>query len=69
MNFAKFLRTPFLQNTSGQLLLEDAKKAKENAESTGFLSDGVFSDGLNSPECAKILMNYLKNLEKKNSLF
>ena len=24
MNFAKFLRTPFLQSTSGQLLLEEA---------------------------------------------
>ena len=27
---------------------EDAKKVKENNESTGFLSDKVFSDGLNS---------------------
>ena len=29
---------------------EDAKKVKENAESTGSLSDKVFSDHLNSPE-------------------
>ena len=30
---------------------EDAKKVKENAESTGSLSDEVISDELNSPEC------------------
>ena len=29
---------------------EDAKKVKENAESTGSLSDEVFGDRLNSPE-------------------
>ena len=28
MNFAKFLRTPFLQNTSRRLLLDVAKTAK-----------------------------------------
>ena len=43
---------------------EDAKKVKENAESTGFSSDEVFSDGLNSLECAKILVNYLRNNRK-----
>ena len=36
---------------------EDVKKVKENAESTGCLSDEVFSNGLNSPECEKILAN------------
>ena len=36
---------------------EDAKKVKENAE--------VFSDGLNSPECAKILVNCLRNIENQ----
>ena len=41
---------------------EDAKKVKENAESTGSLSNEVFSNGLNSPECAKIL----ENIEKRN---
>ena len=44
---------------------EDAKKVKENAESTGSLSDEVFSNGLNSPECAKILVNCLRNTENQ----
>ena len=44
---------------------EDAKKVKESAERTGSLSDEVFSDGLNSPECAKILLNCLRNIEKQ----
>ena len=43
---------------------EDAKKIKEGAENTGFLSDEVFRDGSNSPECAEILVNCLKNIEK-----
>ena len=31
MNFVKFLRTPFLQNTSGQLLLnKHANKCEQN---------------------------------------
>ena len=42
---------------------EDAKKVKENAESTGSLSDEVFSDGLNPPENAKILVNCSRNIE------
>ena len=44
---------------------EDAKKSKENTESTGSLSDEVFNDGLNSPECAKILLNCLRNIENE----
>ena len=44
---------------------EDAKKVEENAESTGSLSDEVFSDGLNSPECSKILVNCLRNIENQ----
>ena len=44
---------------------EDPKKVKGNAESTGFLSDEVFSDFLNSPECTKILVNCLKNIENQ----
>ena len=44
---------------------EDAKKVKENAESTGSLSDEVFSNGLNSPECAKILLNCVRNIENQ----
>ena len=42
---------------------EDAKKVKEYAESTGYLSDEVFSDGRNSPEYAKILVNCSRNIE------
>ena len=34
MNFAKFLRTPFLQNTSGRLLLK--KKIENNIDESGF---------------------------------
>ena len=44
---------------------EDAKKVKENAESTATLSDEVFSDGLNSLECANILVNCLRNIENQ----
>ena len=44
---------------------EDAKKVKQKAESTASLSDEVFSDGLNSPECAKILVNCLRNIESQ----
>ena len=44
---------------------EDAKKVKENAESTASLSDEVFSDRLNSPECANILVKCLRNIENK----
>ena len=44
---------------------EDARKIKENAESTGSLSDEVFSDGLIHPECAKVLVNYLRNIENQ----
>ena len=44
---------------------EDAKKVKENAGSTWSLSVEVFSNGLNSPECAKILANCLWNIENQ----
>ena len=44
---------------------DDAKKVKENTESTGSLSDEVFGDGLNSPECAKILVNCLRNIDNQ----
>ena len=48
---------------------EDAKKVKENAESTGSLSDEVFNDGLNLPECAKILVNCLRNIENQVKVY
>ena len=44
---------------------KDAKKVNENDESTGFLSEEVFSDGVNSQECAKILVNCLRNIENQ----
>ena len=45
---------------------EDAKKVKKNnAESAGSLSDEVFSDALNSSECAKIFVNCLRNIENQ----
>ena len=45
---------------------EDAKKVKKkNAESTGSLTDEVFSNGLNSPESAKILENCLRNIKNQ----
>ena len=43
----------------------DTKKVKETAKSTFSLSDEVFSDGLNSSECAKILLNCLRNIENQ----
>ena len=45
--------------------VEDANQVKENVESTCSLSDEVFSDGVNSPECAKILVNGLRNVENQ----
>ena len=41
---------------------EDSKKHRENSASFSSLPD-VFSDGFNSPECAKILINCLKSIE------
>ena len=42
---------------------EDSKKHRENSNSASSLPDDVFSDGFNSPECTKILINCLKSLE------
>ena len=42
---------------------KDGKNIKENSESPGSLSDEVFSDGLNSPECAKVVVQFLRNIE------
>ena len=44
---------------------EDANKIKENAKSTGSLSNEIFSDNLNIPECPKILVNCLRDIEKQ----
>ena len=38
VNFAKFLRTPFLQNTSGRLLLK--KKIENNTDESDFSEKG-----------------------------
>ena len=37
-----------------------SKKLIENSDNVGSLTDDVFSDNFNSPECAKVLVNYLK---------
>ena len=44
---------------------KNRKKVKENAESTASLSDELFSYGFNSPECVKILVNCLRNIENQ----
>ena len=43
---------------------EDSKKVKES-DSLSSLPDKVFSDGLNSPELAKLLINFLKSIENQ----
>ena len=42
---------------------EDSKKHRENSDSASSLPDDVFSEGFNSPECAKVLINCLKSVE------
>ena len=42
---------------------EDSKKVKESDKS--FLPEETFSDGLNSPELAKLLVNCLKSIENQ----
>ena len=43
---------------------EDSKKVNES-DSLSSLPDKVFSDGLNSPELAKLLVNSLKSIENQ----
>ena len=43
---------------------EDSNKVKEG-DSLSSLPDEVFSDGLNSPELAKLLINCLKSIENQ----
>ena len=47
---------------------EDSKKVKEN-DSLSSLPDEVFSDGLNSPELPKLLVNCLKSIENQKGAF
>ena len=42
---------------------EDSKKHRENSDSASSLPDDVFSEGFDSPECGKILINCLKSVE------
>ena len=42
---------------------DDSKKVKEQYESINSMPDDVFTDGLSSPNCAKILINCLRNIE------
>ena len=44
--------------------VEDSKKVKES-DSLSSLPDEVFSDGLNSPELAKLLINCSKSIENQ----
>ena len=43
---------------------EDSKKVKKS-NSLSSLPDKVFSDGLNSPDLAKLLLNCLKSIENR----
>ena len=47
---------------------EDSKKVKEN-DSLSSLPDEVFSDGLNSLELPKLLVNCLKSIENQKGAF
>ena len=60
-----FLRNKKTDLSDKSRNVEDAKKVKKSAESTGSLTDEVFSDGLNSPESAKILENCLRNIKNQ----
>ena len=42
---------------------EDSKKKTENNVSASSLPNAVFGDGYNLPECAKLLVNFLKSIE------
>ena len=42
---------------------EDSKKHRDNSDSGSSLPHDAFSDGFNSPECAKILINCLKSIQ------
>ena len=42
---------------------DDSQKVKEQYESINSMPDDVFTDGLSSPNCAKILINCLRNIE------
>ena len=43
---------------------EDSKKAKES-DNLNSVPDKIFSDGLNSPELAKLLINSLESIENQ----
>ena len=43
---------------------DERKKVRE--ESMSDLPDDVFEDGFNSPGCAKILVNCMRNMENKS---
>ena len=48
-------------STSG----DDPKKIREGSLEDANNSDDVFTDGLSSPDCVKILYNCIKNVEKQ----
>ena len=42
---------------------DDSKEVKEQYESINSMPDDVFTDGLSSPNCVKMLINCLRNIE------
>ena len=67
MNIAKFFERKKRELRSNNSTKEEAsleKPREENPDdSTGLETYDVFSQGLKSPECVKILFNCLQNLE------
>ena len=66
-DIAKFFERKKRELSSNNSTAEETslkKPREENPDdSIGLETDDVFSQGLKSPECVKILLNYLQNLE------
>ena len=69
MDIAKFFGRKKRELTSNNSTEEEAslKKSREENpnDSMGLVTDNIFSPGLKSPECVKILFNCLQNSETK----
>ena len=48
---------------------EDPKKVKEGEYSFKELPEEVFAEGLASPECTKMLFNFLKSIENQVNMW
>ena len=44
---------------------DDPKKQREDSLNNSQNVDDIFSEGLSSPDCVAILVNYIKNVEKQ----